>query len=208
MAEAESLCVCCSCAALCVGALMACLLYSCTLQHPCALSGEQCGGALQSLTEEEWKLLRGRCAISERATYDAAVVCKRHADEWRHWYKPPRCAACPRPLSASAWRPCPEWMREQLGAQHGAAVHKRPCYEKALAAKKQRAADPQPMEVEQENKPPQPTFHIDVSQHIDNSNASHTWAAHSHMRSLCADRQRWRKQLAPTSGAKRCSRAD
>jgi hypothetical protein len=41
-------------------------------------------------------------------------------------------------------------MREQLGAHHGTAVHKRPCYEKALAVKKQPAADTQPMEVEQE----------------------------------------------------------
>jgi hypothetical protein len=53
-------------------------------------------------------------------------------------------------------------MREQLGAEHGAFVHKRPCYEKALAAKKQQAADTQPMEVEQENNPPPPTFRIDV----------------------------------------------
>jgi hypothetical protein len=133
------------------------------VQHPCALSGEQCSGALQSLTKAEWKLVRGRCAIDERATFDSAVICKRHSDEWLHWYKPQRCAACPQPLSSSGSMPCPEWLREQLGAHHGAFVHKRSCYETALAAKKQHAADTQPMVVEQENIPPQPTFHIDVS---------------------------------------------
>ena len=106
---------------------------------------------MQSLTEEEWKLVRGRCTIDERVVYDNAVICKRHADEWLHWYKPTRCAACPQPLSSSACRPCPEWMREKLGAHHGAFVHKRPCYEKALVAKSQQAADAESMEVEQES---------------------------------------------------------
>ncbi len=129
------------------------------MQHPCALSSEQCSRALQSLTEEEWELVRGRCAIDERVTYDAAVICKRHADEWLHWYKPTRCAACPNPLSSSAWRPCPEWMREQLGAQQGAFVHERPCYKAAVAAKKQLAADTQPMEVEQGNIFPSQSVH-------------------------------------------------
>ncbi len=133
------------------------------LQHPCALGGEQCGGALQSLTEEEWELVRGRCAIEARPSYDSAVICKRHVNEWLHRYKPTRCAACPRPLSSSARMPCPEWMRKQLGAHHGAFVHVRPCYLEAVAAKKEQAADTQPMAVEQENSPPQPTFHIDVS---------------------------------------------
>jgi len=132
------------------------------LQHPCALGGEQCSGALQSLTEEEWELVRGRCAIDERVVYDSAVMCKRHVNEWLHRYKPTRCAACPQPLSSSGSMPCPDWMREQLGAHHGAFVHKRPCYERALAAKKQQTVNTQPMEVEQENNPPQPTFHIDV----------------------------------------------
>jgi len=56
-------------------------------------------------------------------------------------------------------------MREQLATQHGAFVHVRPCYKAAVEAKKRQAADPRPMEVEQENRPPQPTFHIDVRQH-------------------------------------------
>ena len=115
--------------------------------------------------EEEWKLVRERCTIDKRATYNAAVICKRHADAWLHRYKPTKCAACPQSLSSSGSMACPEWMRKQLGAHHGAFVHKRPCYEKALAAKKQQVAVSQPMEVEQENNPPQPTFHIDVNQH-------------------------------------------
>ena len=123
----------------------------CTLQHPCALGGEQCGGALQSLTEEEWELVRGRCAIDERVTYYSAVICKRHVNEWLHRYKPTQCAACPHPLSSSGSMPCPDWLREKLGSHRGAFVHKRPCYEKALAAKKQQAADTQPMEVEPED---------------------------------------------------------
>jgi hypothetical protein len=55
-------------------------------------------------------------------------------------------------------------MREKLGDHHGAFVHERPCYKEAVAARKQQAAAPQPMEVEQENNPPQPTFQIDVRQ--------------------------------------------
>jgi hypothetical protein len=175
------------------------------MQHPCALGGEQCGGALQSLKEEEWELVRGRCAIDERVVYDSAAICKRHVDEWLHWYKPTRCAACPRPLSSSARRPCPEWMREQLGAQHGAFVHERPCYKAAVEAKKRQAADPQPMEVEQENRPPQPTFQIDVSQHTHSSSGSRIHTAHSHTLFLCTGRLGWRKPLAPTSGTRRCS---
>ena len=125
-------------------------MHACDLQRPCALSSEQCSGALQSITEEEWRLVRERCTIDERVTYDAAVICKRHADEWLHRYKPKRCAACPMPLSSSARMPCPEWMREKLGAQHGAFVHVRPCYLEAVTAKKQQTAGTQPMEVEPE----------------------------------------------------------
>ena len=95
--------------------------------------------------------------------YDSAVVCKRHIDEWLRRYKPTRCAACPAPLSSSAWRLCPEWLRKQLGAEHGASVHERPCYEAARAAKKQQEADTQPSEEKQQIQPSQPTFHIDVS---------------------------------------------
>ena len=133
------------------------------VQHPCALSGEQCGGALQSLSEEEWQLVRGRCAINGQSIYDSPLVCKRHADEWLHRYKPTQCAACPQPLSASGSMACPEWLRQQLGAHHGAAVHKRPCYQNALAAKKQQADATPPMQVEQENRPPPLPFQIDVS---------------------------------------------
>ena len=89
--------------------------------------------------------MRGRCAIDDRVVYNSAVVCKQHVDEWLHRYKPTKCAACPRSLSSSAWRPCPEWLREQLAAQHGAFVHERPCYREAVAAKQRQAADPQPI---------------------------------------------------------------
>lgn len=77
-------------------------------------------------------------------------------------------------------------MREQLGAQHGTFVHKRPCYEKALAAKKQQAADTQPMEVEQENNPPPPSFHNDVRQHahMNERRLMHMKHTHSHSLSL------------------------
>jgi hypothetical protein len=106
---------------------------------------------MQSLTEEEWKLVRGRCTIDERVVYDSAVICKRHADEWLHWYKPTRCAACPQPLSSSACRSCPEWMREKLGTHHGAFVHVRPCYRATVAVQKRQTANTQPMEVETED---------------------------------------------------------
>jgi len=106
---------------------------------------------MQSLTEAEWELVRGRSAIDERVVYDSAVMCKRHVNEWLRRYKPTRCAACPNPLSSSGSMPCPDWMREQLGAQQGAAVHVRPCYKAAVAARKRQTADTQPMEVEQEN---------------------------------------------------------
>ena len=117
------------------------------------------------MTTDEEQLLHSRCAMDGQATQDSAVICKKHGNEWLQRYKPTKCAACPQPLSSSGSMPCPDWLREKLGAHHGAFVHKRPCYEKALAAKKQQAADTQPMEVEQENNPHQPTFHIDVSQH-------------------------------------------
>jgi len=175
------------------------------MQHPCALSSEQCSGALQSLTEEKWELVRGRCATDERVTYDAAVICKRHADEWLHWYKPTRCAACPRPLSSSARMPCPEWMREQLGAPHGAFVHVRPCYLEAVAAKKQQTADTQPMEVEQENELPNKTFQLDVSQHTkQRQGVSCTCNTLTHF-SLRVGRPNRRKQLGLTCWAKQNS---
>ena len=75
--------------------------------------------------------------------------------------------------------PCPEWLRGQLGASHGAFVHKRPCYQTALAEKKQQAADQQPMEVEQENSPPLPSFQINVRQHYTDSSGSRTRSARS-----------------------------
>ena len=117
--------------------------------------------------------------------YDTPVICKRHADEWLHRYKPTKCAACPQPLSSSAWRVCPEWLREQLGAPHGAFVHKRPCYQAALAVKNQQAADQQPMEVEQENNPPPPSFQIDVSHHDACRCGSRTLSGCSHALSVC-----------------------
>jgi hypothetical protein len=172
-------------------------------QHPCALSGEQCGGTLQSLTEGEWSLLRSRCAIAERMVHDSSVVCKRHANEWVHRYKPTRCAACPAPLSSSGWRLCPEWLREQLGAEHGATVHERPCYKEAVAAKKQQVADTQPSEVKQEIQPSQPTFHIDVSDHTHCNQASCLATEHSPTLLLCAGRPGRRNASAATSDTRR-----
>ncbi len=88
----------------------------------------------RSLSEEQYKQVVGRCAVEGMQTQDSRSICQLHRDRWLQHYKPTKCAACPQPLSSSAWRPCPEWMREQLGVHHGAFVHKRPCYEKALAA--------------------------------------------------------------------------
>jgi hypothetical protein len=135
------------------------------LQHPCALAGEQCGGALQSLKEEEWQLVQSRCAVDKQPVYKSVVICKRHANRWLHRWQPTRCAACLQPLSSSAAMPCPEWLRERLGAAHGAVVHVRPCYKEAVAARKQAAPNKQPMKVETENTPPAPSFQIDVSLH-------------------------------------------
>ena len=110
----------------------------------------------------------------------ATQMCLKHVNELLRRYKPTQCAACPRPLSSSASRPCPEWIREQLHAHHGAFVHKRPCYEKALAAKKQLTVAPQSMEVEQENIPPQLTFHIDVSTTLTTAYRDFDAYAHTH----------------------------
>ena len=129
--------------------------------------------------------MRERCTIDERVTYDAAVICKRHADEWLHRYKPKRCAACPMPLSSSAWRPCPEWMREQLHAHHGAFVHKRPCYEKALSAKKQQVSNNQPMEMAKENEQSNTPFTLDVSTTQGTAYRGFNAYAHTHNYSLC-----------------------
>lgn len=99
------------------------------------------------LSEEQYLQVAGRCAMEGMQTHNSRSICQRHHDQWLQHFKPAQCAACPQPLSVSGWRRCPEWRRKQLGAQHGAFVHKQPCYEEALAAKKQQAADPQPMEV-------------------------------------------------------------
>ena len=169
------------------------------LQHPCVIGGHSCNGVLHSLTDEEWKLVQGRCQFDERITYESSVICKRHFNELLQRYKPTRCAACPQPLSASASRPCPEWMREQLHAHHGAFVHKRPCYENALAARKQPAADTRPVEVQQENEQPQQTFQIDVSQHKRNTLYNFDASTYTHKYVLCllvcADRRIWRRTL-------------
>jgi len=88
--------------------------------------------------------------MDSRCVLDSATqMCLKHVNELLRRYKPTKCAACPQPLS-SAWRPCPEWMSEQLGAPHGAFVHVRPCYLEAVTAKKQQTAGTQPMEVEPE----------------------------------------------------------
>ena len=122
----------------------------------------------------------GRCAVEGVQTQDSRSICQLHHDRWLQHFKPTQCAACPRPLSSSASRPCPEWMRKQLHAHHGAFVHKRPCYEKALAAKKQLTVAPQSMEVEQENIPPQLTFHIDVSTTLTTAYRDFDAYAHTH----------------------------
>lgn len=187
-------------------------LNGCGLQRPCALSNDRCGGVLQSLTEEEWKTVRERCIIDGRHTYDSTVMCKHHVNEWLHRYKPTSCAACPRPLSASSSMQCPEWMRQQLNTHHGAFVHVRPCYYEALAARKQRAADTRPVEVQQENEQPKRTFQIDVSQHnIHTCNNFHA-CTHTHKYVLClpvcADRLGWRNPLETTCIQRRSISAD
>ena len=113
------------------------------------MRGDRCDAVLQRMTAAEEQLLHGRCAMDGQAAQNSPVICKKHGNEWLHRYKPTRCAACPQPLS-TAWRPCPEWMREKLGAHHGAFVHVRPCYLEAVTAKKQQTAGTQPMEVEPE----------------------------------------------------------
>ena len=99
----------------------------------------------------------GRCEMDGRRVLDSATqMCLKHVNELLRRYKPTKCAACPQPLS-SAWRSCPEWMREQLNAQHGAFVHVRPCYLNAVAAKKKQASNNQPMAVNPENISPSRT---------------------------------------------------
>ncbi len=149
--EAESLCVCCSCAALCAVWWLGSVDVGRSRQHPCVVAGRSCNGVLHPLTAEEARVVRGRCLTDNTALTDASVICKRHFNELLQRYKPTRCAACPQPLSSSGSMACPEWMREQLGAHHGAFVHVQPCYKAAVAAKKQQAAVSQPMEVEREN---------------------------------------------------------
>ena len=175
------------------------------MQSQCAVRGDRCDAVLQRMTAAEEQLLHGRCEMDGQAVQNSPVICKKHGNEWLHRYKPTRCAACPRRLSSSGSMPCPEWMRVQLAAQHGAFVHVRPCYKAAVEAKKRQAADPQPMEVEQENRPPAPTFQIDVSQHTHSSSGSRTCTTHSHALALCVGRLAWRNPPAPTSGTRRCS---
>jgi hypothetical protein len=75
-------------------------------------------------------------------------------------------------------------MRKQLDAQHGTFVHVRPCYKAAVAEKKRTTADPQPIEVEQENNPPPSSFKIDVSQQINCRSGSPMLAQFTHAFSL------------------------
>jgi len=124
----------------------------------------------------------GRCEMDGRRVLDSATqMCLKHVNELLRRYKPTKCAACPQPLS-SGGMPCPEWLREQLGAHHGAFVHMRPCYEKTLAAKKQQAADTQPMEVEQENISPSQTSPLTSVSHASTQirlrlcTHAHTWS--------------------------------
>ena len=154
MPEAESLCMCCSCAALC------------TLRFPrrcvrsqgwCVRRDGCCSGIQRTLSEEQYLQMMGRCAEEGVQTQDSRSICQHHHDRWLQHFKPTKCAACPRPLSSSGSMPCPEWMREQLNAQHGAFVHVRPCYLNAVAAKKQQASNNQPMAVNPENISPSRT---------------------------------------------------
>lgn len=115
------------------------------------------------MSEEQYLQVVGRCAVHGMQTQDSRSICQLHHDRWVHRYKPTQCAACPQPLSASGSMPCPEWMREQLDAHHGAFVHVRPCYKAAVAAKKQQAGNNQPMEMEEENEQPNKQFTQDVS---------------------------------------------
>ena len=142
-------CVCFSCAAACAVWCAGCAVHA---QVWCVCRDGSCSGLQRTLSEEQYLQVAGRCAIEGNVqTQDTRSICQQHHDRWLQHYKPTRCAACPQPLSTTGSMPCPEWVR--------------PCYKAAVAAKKKQAADTQPMEVEQENDPPQPTFHIDVRQH-------------------------------------------
>ena len=146
--EADSLCVCCLCGALCVVRFPRRGVHS---QEWCVCRDGQCSGTRRTLKEEQYQQVVGRCTVDGAMTQNSQSICQHHHDRWLQHFKPTQCAACPRLLSSSASRPCPEWMREQLAAQHGAAVHERPCYKAAVEAKKRQAADPQPTEVEPED---------------------------------------------------------
>ena len=167
----------------------------------------------RTLSKEQYLQVVGRCASDGNVqTQDAQSICQLHHDRWLQHYKPTTCAACPNPLSISASRPCPEWMREQLITHHGTFVHVRPCYLEAVRAKKQRAANSEPMEVEKENEQPKQTFHIDVSQHnIHTYNYCYA-CTHTHKYVLClpvcAGRLGWRNPLEHTFGTRPFTRAD
>ena len=158
------MCVCCS---WCVCCVVWCAGSPVRAQVWCVCRSRECAGTQRSLSEEQYLQVVGRCAVEGMQTQDSHSICQLHHDRWIHRYKPTKCAACPQPLS-SAWRPCPEWMREQLHTHHGAFVHERPCYKEAVARRTRQAADTQP-EVEQENEQPNinQTFQLDVRQHMD-----------------------------------------
>ena len=172
----------------------------CAAQGWCVCRDGGCAGSHRTLSDEQYLQVAGRAATDgDTQIQDTRSICQLHHDRWLHRYKPTKCAACPQPLSACGSMQCPEWMREQLNAHHGAFVHKRPCYEKALAAKKQPAANTLPAEVEQENEQPQQTFQIDVSQHKRNTSNTFDASTHTHKYVLCllvcADRRIWRRTL-------------
>ena len=133
VAEAESGCACCSCVCACV---VCCTLCVCAAQGWCCCRREgSCAGLRRTLSEQQHQIVAGRCS----RTSDTRSICQHHYDVWLHRYTPQSCAVCPAPLT-TAFRACPGWLTEQLHVPRGSFVHKRPCYEQALAERKHAAS--------------------------------------------------------------------
>lgn len=135
------------------------------------------------MSDEQHKVISERAhhTVGSRTPVDTRTICQSHWDRWWKRWRPTQCAACLKPLAASGSMLCPEWMRQQLGAQHGASVHDRPCYRQAVAAKKPQSANTQPMEVTQEIAIRQPTFQLNVSDTRHSRFVlSHSYHAHTH----------------------------
>jgi hypothetical protein len=129
----------CSCAALCAVCCAGCDLLVLTRSQCAEIAAAANDGSRGASAARSMR--NGWAGSTEQSCH----LQEARGNEWLHRYKPTRLRCLP---AASGNMPCPEWMRQQLGAHHGAFVHVRPRYKSAVAAKKQQAADNQPMEVE------------------------------------------------------------